>query len=190
MTLAQGSPFPEGVKFAYIPINTDDTRLIDPLVCQQPLPLKLDEVIGYLSTTPQHKILIVSVPGAWTPTCGEVHVPPYLQNLASLGAKGIGCVIVLASNDPFVVNSWGKVLVKQFYNVEDNAKGVMPKVIFANDVGGFSRENGLAMDAGGFWRNKRYAVVVDAKTRNVEYLGVETERKVDKSGYETVLAKL
>ncbi|KAI5970210.1 hypothetical protein CANMA_000822 [Candida margitis] len=190
MTFAQGSPFPEGVKFAYIPINTDDTRLIDPLVCQQPITLNLDDVITYLSTTNQPKLLIVSVPGAWTPTCGEVHVPPYLQNMASLGSKGIGAVVVLASNDPFVVNSWGKVLVKQFYNVDDNAKGIMPKVVFANDIDGFSRKHDLANEVNGFSRNKRYAAVVDAKTRNVEYLGVETERKVEKSGYDTVLAKL
>lgn len=190
MTFAQGSPFPEGVKFAYIPINTNDTRLIDPLKCQQPLQLKLDEILSYLATTQQSKVLIVSVPGAWTPTCGEIHVPPYLQNIASLGSNGVGCVIVLASNDPFVVNSWGKVLIKQFYNVDDNKKGVMPKIVFANDVDGFSRKNGLAADVGGFSRNKRYAAVIDCKTRNVEYLGVETERKVDKSGYEAVLAKL
>ena len=52
--------------------------------------------------------------------------------------------------------------------------GKFPEVMFASD-GGFS-ENTLAGDRGGIIRNKRYAAVIDSKTKDVVYLGVETEK--------------
>ena len=48
--------------------------------------------------------------------------------------------------------------------------GKFPEVIFASD-GGFSEKYGLAGDRGGIIRNKRYAAVIDSKTKDVVYLG-------------------
>ena len=166
MSFKEGSKFPAGVEFSYIPIQLDDLELINPLKCDVASQLKLDNLLTKLSTTDTPNLLIVSVPGAFTPTCTESHLPPYLENLAKLHDKKIGAIVVLATNDQFVVNAWGKVLIKAYVKY------------------------GLAGDRGGIIRNKRYAAVIDSKTKDVVYLGVETEKGVQSSGIDAVLAKL
>lgn len=54
------------------------------------------------------KIVIVAVPGAFTPTCSEKHVPTFIEQKDALKAKGVDHVIVIAYNDPFVMSAWGK----------------------------------------------------------------------------------
>ncbi|EMG45894.1 Peroxiredoxin-like protein, partial [Candida maltosa Xu316] len=173
MSFKQGSTLPEGVEFSYIPIQLDDLSLINPLKCDKVSQFQLDSLITKLSTSDAPNLLIVSVPGSFTPTCTERHIPEYLENLDKLSAKKIGAVLVLATNDAFVVNAWGKLLVKEYAKID----GKIPEILFASD-GGFSAKNGLAGDRGGIIRNKRYAAIVDSKTRNVLYLGVETESGV------------
>ena len=52
---------------------------------------------------------MVSVPGAFTPGCQAHHLPPYIQKLGELKSKGVDVVAVIASNDSWVMNAWGKV---------------------------------------------------------------------------------
>lgn len=52
------------------------------------------------------KCLII---GAFTPGCSAYHLPPYIQKLKELQAKGVDIVAVIASNDGFVMQAWGKV---------------------------------------------------------------------------------
>ena len=73
--LKEGSKFPAGVEFSYIPIQLDDLELINPLKCDVASQLKLDNLLTKLSTTDTPNLLIVSVPGAFTPTCTESHLP-------------------------------------------------------------------------------------------------------------------
>ena len=47
--------------------------------------------------------------GAFTPGCQAYHVPPYIQKLDELKAKGVDAVHIIAFNDAFVMNAWGKV---------------------------------------------------------------------------------
>jgi peroxiredoxin len=54
------------------------------------------------------KVVIVAVPGAFTPTCQASHLPGFIQNIDALKAKGVDQVIVIASNDPYVMSAWGK----------------------------------------------------------------------------------
>lgn len=54
------------------------------------------------------KAVIVSVPGAFTPTCQNTHITGYLAKLGELKAKGVDVVITIAFNDPFVMAAWGK----------------------------------------------------------------------------------
>lgn len=54
------------------------------------------------------KIVIVAVPGAFTPTCQESHLPSYVDKAESLKAKGVDKVIIIASNDPWVMAAWAK----------------------------------------------------------------------------------
>ncbi|EGW30049.1 peroxiredoxin-like protein [Spathaspora passalidarum NRRL Y-27907] len=186
MSLTEGQQFPDNVEFTYIPIQLDDLALINPLKCDTSAQLKVDELLTKLSTTDTPNLLIVSVPGAFTPTCTEVHIPQYLENLPKLTEAKVGALLVLAFNDAFVVNAWGKVLIKEYVKQSDKA---LPQVIFASD-GGFSGAHDLAADRGGVLRNKRYATVVNAKDRTIKYLGVEVERGVHNSGLDAVLSKL
>lgn len=54
------------------------------------------------------KVVLVAVPGAFTPTCQEQHVVSYIRNATELKAKGVDHVVIIASNDAFVMSAWGK----------------------------------------------------------------------------------
>lgn len=187
MPFTIGQEFPTGVEFNYIPIQFDDLSLVNPLKCDKSAKLDVDNLIKDLSTSDKPLLAIVSVPGAFTPTCTERHIPGYLSNLDKLAQKKVGAIIVLAFNDAFVVNAWGKVLVKGY--VKEVGKDT-PQIYFASD-GGFSNKFELAADRNGILRNKRYATLVDTRDRAVKYFGVEVESGVHVSGVENILdAKL
>ena len=63
---------------------------------------------SYLAEFQNKKVVLVAVPGAFTPTCQEQHVPSYLANLEKFKAKGVDQIIVIASNDAWVMSAWGK----------------------------------------------------------------------------------
>jgi peroxiredoxin len=50
-----------------------------------------------------------NVKGAFTPGCQARHLPPYIQHLSELRAKGVDIVAFIATNDAFVMSAWGKV---------------------------------------------------------------------------------
>lgn len=54
------------------------------------------------------KIVLVSVPGAFTGTCSEKHLPGYISNLAKFKEKGVDKIAVIAYNDAYVMSAWGK----------------------------------------------------------------------------------
>lgn len=54
------------------------------------------------------KVVLVSVPGAFTPTCQVSHIPSYINNKEKLKAQGIDQVVVIAYNDAWVMSAWGK----------------------------------------------------------------------------------
>ena len=53
-------------------------------------------------------MLLVGVPGAFTPTCSEEHLPGYAKSMEAFKQKGVDKVIFVTPNDPFVVKSWSK----------------------------------------------------------------------------------
>jgi len=112
------------------------------------------------------KVVLFSVPGAFTPTCDAKHLPGFVQQADALRAKGIDIIACMAVNDVFVMNAWGK------------ASNVGGKVMMLADGNGdYSRALGLEMDGKGFgmgMRGQRFAVVVDngvARHVNVEAPG-------------------
>ncbi|KAG6043491.1 hypothetical protein E4U17_000936, partial [Claviceps sp. LM77 group G4] len=120
------------------------------------------------------KVIIVAVPGAFTPTCQASHLPSYIKNREALKAKGVDRVIVIAYNDAFVMSAWGK------------ANGIKDKddfFIFADDCD-FSKSIGWVMGL----RTARYAIVVDHG--KVVYAERESGLGVEKSSAEAVLAIL
>src|SRR6478736_2105405 len=54
------------------------------------------------------KVVMFSLPGAFTPTCSQKHLPGYVQELAQLKAKGVDLVACLSVNDAFVMKAWAE----------------------------------------------------------------------------------
>src|SRR5580693_8241091 len=112
------------------------------------------------------KVVLFSVPGAFTPTCDAKHLPGFLSQFEAIKAKGIDTIACMAVNDVFVMNAWGK------------ASNVGGKVLMLADGNGdYSRALGLEMDGKGFgmgMRGQRFAIIVDngvAKQVNIEAPG-------------------
>ena len=99
------------------------------------------------------RVVLFSVPGAFTPTCNAKHLPGYLQQAAALHAKGIDTIACMAVNDVFVMNAWGKSV-----NVGNEVK------MLADGNGEYAKALGLELDARGYGmgqRGQRFAIVVD-----------------------------
>lgn len=127
------------------------------------------------------KVVLFAVPGAFTPTCSERHLPGFLGRADALKAKGIDAIICVAVNDPFVLGAWEK------------ATGVDGRVEILSDGNAqLTKAIGLEMDGSGAGlgiRSKRYAMVVDdgvVKTLLVE----DVPSQAEKSSADAILATL
>ena len=112
------------------------------------------------------KVALFGVPGAFTRTCSQRHLPSYVQNAAALKSKGIDTIACIAVNDQFVMNAWGK---------EHGADG---KIVMLGDGSGeFADAIGLELDRvkeGMGMRNQRFSMLVEdgiVKQLNVEPAG-------------------
>ena len=124
------------------------------------------------------RVVLFAVPGAFTPTCNNNHLPGFLATADAFKAKGIDTVACTAVNDAFVLDAWSK------------ATGAGDKIVFLADGNGeFARALGLEFDgsASGLGiRSQRYAMLVDDGV--VKILNVEEARgKVENSAAETLL---
>ena len=54
------------------------------------------------------KVALFAVPGAFTPTCNNLHIPSFLNNAAAIKAKGVHTIAVTGVNDVFVMEAWKK----------------------------------------------------------------------------------
>jgi peroxiredoxin len=126
------------------------------------------------------RVVLFSVPGAFTPTCDAKHLPGYLELADKLRAKGIDTIACMAVNDVFVMNAWGK------------ASNVAGKVLMLADGNGdYARALGLELDGKGFgmgMRGQRFAIVVDNGV--AKQVDVEAPGQFKVSAAEAVLAKL
>jgi peroxiredoxin len=99
------------------------------------------------------KAVLFAVPGAFTPTCTNMHLPGFLQHAADFKAKGVDVIACTAVNDVFVMEAWSKA---------SGAKGTV--TFLADGNGDFAKAIGLEMDGApiGFGiRSKRYAMLLD-----------------------------
>src|SRR4029079_5281268 len=112
------------------------------------------------------KVALFAVPGAFTPTCSQRHLPSYVEKASDLKAKGVDTIACVAVNDAFVMGAWGK--------DQNCGEKVM---MLADGSGDFTKAMGLELDLtkGGLgMRSQRYSMLVDngvVKALNIEKAG-------------------
>lgn len=124
------------------------------------------------------KVVLFAVPGAFTPTCSEAHLPGYVVLADELKAKGVDVIACVSVNDAFVMQAWGEA---------QNASEIL---MLGDGDASFTKALGLEMDTGGFGgiRSQRYAMVIENGT--VTKLNVEEPKEFEASKAETILAAL
>ena len=124
------------------------------------------------------KVVLVGVPGAFTPTCHLSHLPGYIENIAKFKEKGF-TVTFIAVNDPFVMKSWSEV---------SNANDID---MLADGNCDLTEELGLVMDGSGFGlgnRCQRFAMIIENGI--VNSVDIEQPGEMDVSSAESQLAKI
>ncbi|MGI8751200.1 MAG: peroxiredoxin [Acidimicrobiales bacterium] len=127
------------------------------------------------------KVVLFGVPGAFTPTCSDYHLPGFVLRADELEAKGVTTIACTAVNDAFVLGAWGE------------AREVGDKVLLlADGSADFARALGLDIDLSGGGlgvRSKRFSAIIEDGV--ITDLTVEDDGLgLEKSGADGVLAKL
>jgi peroxiredoxin len=126
------------------------------------------------------RVVIFGVPGAFTPTCSEQHVPGYREQAAALRAKGVDEIWCVAVNDAYVMAAWGR------------SAGALDQIRFLGDGSAeFAQKLGLERDlsaAGMGTRMKRFSMLVEDGT--VKSVNVEAPGKFEVSDVGTMLKQL
>jgi peroxiredoxin len=126
------------------------------------------------------RVVLFSVPGAFTPTCDAKHLPGFVQLADQIRAKGVDTIACMAVNDVFVMNAWGK------------ASGVGDRILMLADGNGeYARALGLELDAKGYGmgtRGQRFAIV--ARDGVATQVNVEAPGQFKVSAAEYVLGQL
>ena len=126
------------------------------------------------------KIVVFSVPGAFTPTCSAKHLPGFVEYSNDIISKGVDEIICISVNDPFVMNAWEK---------DQNSKGKV--TLLADGNGELTEALGLSFDGTGFGlgkRGKRFAMIVDHGS--ICHLAVEEKGSFSVSSAESILKAL
>ena len=139
-----------------------------------PKPMTTDELFK------GKKVVLFAVPGAFTPTCSNNHLPGFVKNLSAIKGKGIDTIAVTGVNDVFVMDAWKKSSGGD--GIEFLADG---SAAWAKAVGITAdlTERGLGVRSG------RYSMLVEdgvVKSLNVE----DTPGKADVSGADNLLKSL
>ena len=126
------------------------------------------------------KVVLFSVPGAFTPTCSMQHLPGFLEKAADLKAKGVDTVACTSVNDAFVMDAWGK------------DRGVGDNILMLADGNAeLATALGLTMDGTGIGfgtRSQRFALVIEDGV--VTHAAVEEPMKFEVSSAEKILEAL
>ena len=126
------------------------------------------------------RVVLFAVPGAFTPTCSEQHLPGFIAQADAIKAKGIDTIACLSVNDAFVMDAWGK------------DRGAGDKVLMVADGNGdLAKALGLDFDGSGIGfgiRSQRYAAVFDDGVAKI--VAVDEPMKFEVSSAEKILAQL
>jgi peroxiredoxin len=156
-------PIKEGDRIPSVTLKTTDMKDIT-----------TDEIFG------GKKVVIFAVPGAFTPTCSEQHLPGYIAHADAIRAKGVDDIVCVSVNDAFVMGAWGK----------DRGAGDAVTMI-ADGNGDLAKALGLDFDGSGIGfgvRSQRYAAIVEDGV--VTKLAVEAPMKFEVSSAEAILEGL
>jgi len=159
MTIQVGDKVPTG-QFAY-------------MGAEGPATISTDELFN------GKKVVLFAVPGAFTPTCSETHLPGFIVAADDIKAKGVDTVACLAVNDVFVVGAWAKT---------QNAEQLM---MLADGSADYVTALGLTLDLtsrGLGMRADRFAMIVDNGV--VTHLAQEKPGEMDVSSAESILKAL
>ncbi|MEL6869499.1 MAG: peroxiredoxin [Pseudomonadota bacterium] len=133
MTIANGQKMPAGQ--------------FGTMTSEGPGQISTDELFG------GKRVVLISVPGAFTPTCSMNHLPGFVDMAQQFFDNGVDTLACMAVNDVFVMDAWGK-----DRNVADKV------VMLADGNGDYAQALGLTMDGSGFgmgMRGQRFAILVD-----------------------------
>lgn len=125
------------------------------------------------------KVVLFGVPGAFTPTCSDHHLPGFVIRAEDLRAKGVDRIACIAVNDAFVMGAWAA------------ARDADDIVMLADGNGAFAEATGLELDGSGFGLGKRiqrFAAVLEDGV--VRHLAVEAGPGLDVSSAESILEVL
>ncbi len=128
----------------------------------------------------EKKIVLFSVPGAFTPTCSAKHLPGFLTYASAFREKKVDDIVCLSVNDPFVMKAWS-----------DANKASKDIIFLADGNASFSSALGLTFDGSMYSlgiRSQRFAMVLTGL--KVEKLFIEKPGVFDVSSAQKVLASL
>jgi peroxiredoxin len=112
------------------------------------------------------KVVLVGMPGAFTPTCHNNHLPGFIEHRDAILAKGVAEIVVLSTNDTHVLRAW------------EEATGASGKIRFVSDGNTeFITQAGLSFDGSGTGmgtRARRFAMIVEDGV--VTTLAIEEQR--------------
>ena len=161
-----------------MPINVGDklpNATFRVMTAEGPKPRTTDEVFK------GRKVALFGVPGAFTPTCNNLHLPSFLNNAAAFKQKGVDAIAVTAVNDVFVMTNWQK------------STGAEGKIDFLADGNAeFAKAIDMAFDGSGAGlgtRSRRYSMLVEdgvVKKLNIE----DAPGKCDISGGQALLGQI
>ncbi|HDI1212099.1 TPA: peroxiredoxin [Aeromonas hydrophila] len=124
------------------------------------------------------RVVLFAVPGAFTPTCSNAHLPGYVVLADEFKEKGVDAICCLSVNDAFVMKAW------------QDAQNAEAITMLADGDGSWTRALGLAKETGAFGgvRAQRFALI--ANDGVVEQLFVEAPGKFEVSDAQSLLAAL
>lgn len=125
------------------------------------------------------KVVLFAVPGAFTPTCSESHLPGFVGDAQKILDKGVDQIACISVNDVFVMTAWGQ------------QSGSSDILMLADGLGEFAHAVGMTLDftARGLGiRSDRYAMIID--DGKVSWVAREEPKTLDVSTADAVLKAL
>ena len=124
------------------------------------------------------KVVLFALPGAFTPTCSEAHLPSFVVSADDILGKGVDAIACLSVNDSFVMKAW-----------QDNSNAEKLTMI-ADGGAALTKAMGLVLETGDFGgtRSQRYSMIVE--DGKVTQLNVEEGGGYEVSGADTILSQL